>query len=328
MTEELKPLEALKLLQSELQPADAEDHDDDCPTCQAIKTIRAALSVAPAEGVSSSVDKLRRIIADEWGSHVCYHDSWSRRSCRKDNKTGVDNEHLGCRCEDIAKAIVARQSPAVGSEEPRQPGSRPETPKWQRRWPHDQPNGWNLKADEFLGLVKSAGGMMWLALSEAKYIELRVDTRDCGFNLYDRDGKPLNPDAVVEAVEKVKRDYGAAVEVNAARVGLISQPECASEEIESFKNQRDILAGWLEERDAEIERLRAQVERHHKTVDILEANARVQAKLLADTGRKVEQANTEIVRAARSTVDDVMRRHLEEISRTLTSTTDSEGTKA
>jgi hypothetical protein len=97
---------------------------------------------------------------------------------------------------------------AQASSEPRDSHKRPETPQWERRWPHDQPNGWNLDADKFLALVKSADGMMWLALGRAKYLELRVDTRDCGFNLYDRDGQPLNPDEVVEAVEKVKRDYG------------------------------------------------------------------------------------------------------------------------
>jgi hypothetical protein len=54
-----------------------------------------------------SVDNIRKAIADEWGSHVCYHDSWSRRSCRKDNKTCEDDPALGCRCEDIAKAIAS-----------------------------------------------------------------------------------------------------------------------------------------------------------------------------------------------------------------------------
>jgi hypothetical protein len=91
----------------------------------------------------------------------------------------------------------------------RDQAKRPETPQWERRWPHDQPNGWNLDADKFLALIKSTDGMMWLALGKAKYIELRVDTRDCGFNLYDRDGEPLNPDEVVAAVEHVKKNYGA-----------------------------------------------------------------------------------------------------------------------
>lgn len=85
---------------------------------------------------------------------------------------------------------------------------RPDTPKWDRKWPHDQPAGWNLDAARLLMLVQSAGGMMWLGLGRAKYLELRVDTRDGAFNLYDRDGQPLNPDDVVEAVEKAISNYG------------------------------------------------------------------------------------------------------------------------
>lgn len=76
-----------------------------------------------------------------------------------------------------------------------------------RAWPHDEPAGWNLNAAKFLELVQSQP-MMWLALTRAKYIEMRIDTRDGGFNLYDRDHKPLNPDDVVRAVEKINAQYG------------------------------------------------------------------------------------------------------------------------
>ena len=106
----------------------------------------------------------------------------------------------------FGESLTAQQAQ---HESGRDPAKRPETPQWKRRWPHDQPNGWNLDADKFLAMIKATDGMMWLALGKAKYIELRVDTRDCGFNLYDRDGLPLNPDEVVAAVEHVKKNYSA-----------------------------------------------------------------------------------------------------------------------
>lgn len=78
-----------------------------------------------------------------------------------------------------------------------------------RNWPHDKPDGWNLNAAKFVELLQSQP-MMWLKLSQAKYVELRIDTRDGGFNLYDRDQKPLNPDDVVRAIEEANEDFGSA----------------------------------------------------------------------------------------------------------------------
>lgn len=76
-----------------------------------------------------------------------------------------------------------------------------------RAWPHDEPAGWNLNAARFVELVQSQP-MMWLKLSKAKYIEMRIDTRDGAFNLYDRDKNPLNPDDVVKAIEAATKDFG------------------------------------------------------------------------------------------------------------------------
>jgi hypothetical protein len=76
-----------------------------------------------------------------------------------------------------------------------------------RAWPHDEPAGWNLNAARFIEMVQSQP-LMWLGLSRAKYIEMRIDTRDGAFNLYDRDKKPLNPDDVVKAVETANAEYG------------------------------------------------------------------------------------------------------------------------
>ncbi len=76
-----------------------------------------------------------------------------------------------------------------------------------RQWEHDGPKGWNLNAAKFLALVQSCP-MMWLRCSRAKYIELRVDTRDGGFNLYDRDHAHLSPDVVVAAIKDANEQFG------------------------------------------------------------------------------------------------------------------------
>jgi hypothetical protein len=79
-----------------------------------------------------------------------------------------------------------------------------------RAWPHDEPNGWNLNAARFVDLLQSQP-MMWLRLTRAKYIEMRIDTRDGGFNLYDRDRQPLEPDEVVAAIKEATEKYGAGL---------------------------------------------------------------------------------------------------------------------
>ncbi len=75
-----------------------------------------------------------------------------------------------------------------------------------QKWPFDSPNGWDLDAARFLAFVQRYP-MMWLRLSRAKYLEMRIDTRDCGFNLYDRDKNPLSPDDVMKAVEELKAEF-------------------------------------------------------------------------------------------------------------------------
>lgn len=105
-----------------------------------------------------------------------------------------------------ADAVLAILGPAATpASDPDEP--REVTPHWQRRWPHDQPNGWNLDSAGFLKLIQE-NPLMWLALGRAKYLEMRIDTRDGGFNLYDRDKKPLNPDDVIEAINKARADFG------------------------------------------------------------------------------------------------------------------------
>lgn len=76
-----------------------------------------------------------------------------------------------------------------------------------QKWPFDPPNGWDRDAARLLALIQMYPHM-WLCLHRAKYIELRIDTRDCGFHLYDRDHKPLKPDEIVKAVEDLKAQFG------------------------------------------------------------------------------------------------------------------------
>lgn len=77
----------------------------------------------------------------------------------------------------------------------------------QRAWPHDEPNGWNLGAAKLVALIEE-NPFLWLKLTRAKYVELRIDTRDGGFNLFDRDRQPLSPDDIVAAIDAAKADFG------------------------------------------------------------------------------------------------------------------------
>lgn len=49
-----------------------------------------------------TIDQVRQTIADEWGSHLCYRDSFGTRSCSQ-GTSGL----LACRCNDIAHAILS-----------------------------------------------------------------------------------------------------------------------------------------------------------------------------------------------------------------------------
>lgn len=105
--------------------------------------------------------------------------------------------------EDADRALMAKIMPVVqsGNLELARAGG----PK--RQWPHDAPLDWNADAAAFLAHVKACPHL-WLRLSQAKYIELRVDTRDCGFNLYDRDRVFLSPDAVIAAIADANEKFG------------------------------------------------------------------------------------------------------------------------
>lgn len=75
-----------------------------------------------------------------------------------------------------------------------------------QEWPFDAPNGWDRDIVRLLAWIQKYPHM-WLFCSRAKYLELRVDTRDCGFNLYDRDKKPISPDEIMRAIDTLKHEF-------------------------------------------------------------------------------------------------------------------------
>lgn len=100
-----------------------------------------------------------------------------------------------------------------------------------RQWQTDGPSGWNLDAAKFVALVQSCPHA-WLAFSRMKYIELRIDTRDGGFNLYDRDRQRLNPDKVVTAITEANEKFGHAPDYRTSRA---SPPQVSAGVTASFR---------------------------------------------------------------------------------------------
>lgn len=95
------------------------DHDFR-PWSEIEKSIRSPIAIAEVyaaartQGGSSDQawQAVRDTGADEWGSHVCYADSFGVRSC------GKNNPDLNCRCADIAKAVVSVHGTSVQVERP------------------------------------------------------------------------------------------------------------------------------------------------------------------------------------------------------------------
>ena len=79
-------------------------------------------------------------------------------------------------------------------------------------WPKSGPdfNRWNLDAAAFAKLIQDHPHL-WHMDGPLKYLTLRIDTRDGGFTLTDRDGKPIEPERVVAAALKSAERFGTAV---------------------------------------------------------------------------------------------------------------------
>lgn len=70
------------------------------PIYQAQGRLKEAAAALRSDAVNANA--LRQTIADEWGSHLCFKDSFGKRSC------GEDDPALNCRCWDIANAIMSQ----------------------------------------------------------------------------------------------------------------------------------------------------------------------------------------------------------------------------
>jgi hypothetical protein len=76
-------------------------------------------------------------------------------------------------------------------------------------WPKDEQdfNRWNKDAAALAKLIQDSP-RLWLCDSALKYLVLRIDTRDGGFVLADRDGKTIEPERVVRAAASAREKFG------------------------------------------------------------------------------------------------------------------------
>ena len=68
-------------------------------------------------------------------------------------------------------------------------------------------NKWNLSPIEFLKILKENSGF-WCVDMEMKYLNIRLDTRDCAFILLDKDNNRIHPDRVLDAIRKWREVTG------------------------------------------------------------------------------------------------------------------------
>lgn len=78
-------------------------------------------------------------------------------------------------------------------------------------WPKEGPdfNRWNKDAAGFVALMQ-AHDTFWLCDHQLKYLTLRIDTRDCGFIISDRDGNTIEPERVLRAISRWNEKYPLA----------------------------------------------------------------------------------------------------------------------
>lgn len=83
----------------------------------------------------------------------------------------------------------------------------------EEKWPHHGPdfNSWNGDLRAFMTLLTDAADESWWCMdTPLKYLEIRVDTRDCGFILLDRDRNRISPDRVVAAIASWREKFGTS----------------------------------------------------------------------------------------------------------------------
>lgn len=79
------------------------------------------------------------------------------------------------------------------------------------KWPAHGPsfNEWRDDLVRLATILADASDESWWCADTAlKYLEIRVDTRDGGFVLYDRDRNKISPERVEQAIAKWRTIYG------------------------------------------------------------------------------------------------------------------------
>lgn len=82
-----------------------------------------------------------------------------------------------------------------------------------QEWPAEGPdfNRWNTDLVAFAQALADAADEAWWACDwQLKYLELRIDTRDGGFVLFDRDHNVISPDRVIKAIAERRERFGTS----------------------------------------------------------------------------------------------------------------------
>lgn len=80
-------------------------------------------------------------------------------------------------------------------------------------WPKHGPefNRWNGSILRLAELLDNPGKEAWWCCDpQLKYLNIRIDTRDGGFVLYDRDGAKIDPERVEKAINTWRNEFGGA----------------------------------------------------------------------------------------------------------------------
>lgn len=94
-------------------------------------------------------------------------------------------------------------------------------------------NPWFLRADKFIALV-STRPSLWLSYSAAKYINIRIDTRDCSFVLRGRNDEELSMERLLTVMQENKfsgayrRPRASILQADTPHATADQVPDCPS----------------------------------------------------------------------------------------------------
>lgn len=87
-------------------------------------------------------------------------------------------------------------------------------------WPKHGPdfNNWEENLIGFMQALDAARGQYWWCEDmPLKYLEIRIDTRDNGFILRDRDGNRVDPNRVLDAIDSWTKKFPNAEPIKRCR---------------------------------------------------------------------------------------------------------------